>query len=487
MKISRLGFSLYALLGVALNSPAFAQGSTHLVSIDPYGGAANLFSYQPKFSADGKHIVFWSTATNLQPGLYDPNGQPDVFVRHLSTGLIEAISLDSMGTTAMGSSSMGSISETGTWIAFESTASNLVALDSNGQKDIFVRDLSSATTELISVTSGGVQANSTSFHASISGDGRYVVFQSWASNLVSNDLNGWQDVFLHDRQLGTTICLSVDASGVPGNGFSTDAQISTDGFFIAFTSSSNNLVAGDTNGLPDVFVYDLVLGTLELGSRDSNGVQASASSGAPSLSADGRFLAFESFATNLVGGDTNNFSDVFLRDRQTGITERISISSSGAQGLGNSFAPSVSADGNRIAFRSVAENLAFNDTNLVSDVLIHDRSSGATELVSISSLGLQARWGNEHPSISNDGSLVAFQAIDGFVSADSDGTEDIYFHEVDVNRNAINLTGPVIKSAGSFATYSWSDAPSNSPYAFLSSDTNNGSVLQGHDFEIGDQ
>jgi len=485
MNTCRLAFLIFAIHGLVISAPALAQGSTHQVSVNPSGESANRFSYQPCFSADGKHIVFWSTSNELHLGLSDFNGQPDVFVRHLESGFTEAISLDLVGNFPSGTSSVGSISEAGGFVAFESTASSLVAGDVNGQKDIFVRDLSAATTELISLTSAGVQANSTSLNASISGDGRYVVFQSWASNLVPNDLNGWQDVFLRDRQLGTTICLSVDASGTPGNGFSTNPRISTDGNFIAFTSSSNNLIGSDTNNLPDVFVYDRILANLELGSRDTNGVQASAASGFPSLSADGRFLAFESVSNNLVSGDTNNSSDIFLHDRQTGTTERVSVNSSGGQGLGNSFAPSVSANGDRIAFRSVAENLVSGDTNLVSDIFLHDRSTSLTSIMSVNSYGFPTRWGNQQPSISNDGTLVAFQAIDSFVAADLDGAEDTYFHRADVNQNALRLTGPTTSPFGVPVAFEWTDAPSNSPYAFLFSSTTSGSVLRGHDFDLG--
>ncbi len=221
------------------------------------------------------------------------------------------------------------------------------------------------TTTRVSVDSAGGQANdfsgaapSISVDTSISADGRFVVFQSDATNLVAGDTNGASDVFVHDRQTGTTTRVSVDSAGHEATGLypaSGDPAISADGRFVAFDSNATNLVAGDTNSAYDIFVHDRQTGTTTRVSVDSAGNQANGYD--PSLSADGRFVAFTSGASNLVAGDTNGASDVFVHDRQTGTTTRVSVDSAGWQAYSFSHLPSISADGRFVAFASNATNL----------------------------------------------------------------------------------------------------------------------------------
>jgi Tol biopolymer transport system component len=208
-------------------------------------------------------------------------------------------------------------------VAFSSLASNLVPVDANGTYDVFVRDRQSGTTELVSVDSNAVQGNGDSDVPAISGDGRFVAFTSFASNLVTGDTNGFGDVFVHDRQGGTTVRVSVDSTGEQGNGESGFLRpaISADGRFVAFHSLASNLVALDTNGTEDVFVHDRQSGTTERVSLDSAGVQGNNGSFSASLSANGRYVTFDSVATNLVPGDTNGSQDIFIHDRDaTGFT-----------------------------------------------------------------------------------------------------------------------------------------------------------------------
>ena len=238
----------------------------------------------------------------------------------------------------------------------------------------------SQTTERVSVDSAGVEGNSVSVVPAISADGRFVAFHSVANNLVTGDTNGAFDVFVHDRDTDTTERVSVDSAGVEGNDVSINSTISADGRFVAFRSIANNLVAGDTNGFWDIFVHDRTTDTTERVSVSSAGVQGNSFSFRPAISAGGRFVAFFSRANNLVAGDTNGKDDIFVHDRDTDITERVSVNSAGVQGNDFSrFRTSISADGRFVAFRSEANNLVAGDTNGFRDIFVHDRTTDTTE------------------------------------------------------------------------------------------------------------
>src|SRR5262249_38870116 len=201
--------------------------------------------------------------------------------------------------------------DNGQIVAFYSAATNLVAGDTNGFSDVFVRDLANGLTELVSVATGGAHANGPSYFPSISADGRLVVFQSLASNLVDDDTNTVSDIFIRDRANGTT----ERACGVQGNDFSTSPSISPDGNFVAFASKATNLVPGDTNGRIDIFVCNRSSGMIERVSVASDGMQANGDSILPDISANGTVVVFKSTASNLVPNDTNGVVDVFARDR----------------------------------------------------------------------------------------------------------------------------------------------------------------------------
>jgi Tol biopolymer transport system component len=238
------------------------------------------------------------------------------------------------------------------------------------------------TAERIGVEAGGDQGNGESDGPVLSAAGRFVAFTSRAGNLVPGDTNGRQDVFVRDRQKGTTARVSVGTGDGQGNRESWEGELSADGRFVAFTSFARNLVPGDTNGFTDVFVRDRQTGTTERVSVGAGG-QGDHESSHPALSADGRFVAFGSFASNLVPGDTNDSWDVFVRDRRTGRTERVSVSTGSGQGRGGSSSPTLSADGRFVAFHSHASNLVPGDTNGRSDVFVHDRQTGRTERTSV--------------------------------------------------------------------------------------------------------
>ena len=350
-------------------------GITTLVSVDSAGVQGNYHSYWPTISADGRFVAFESRATNLVPG--DTNGAYDIFVHDLQTGATTRASVDSSGAQANGNSyGFGcSLSADGRYVAFGSDATNLVPGDTNGIKDFFVRDLVAGTTERVSVDSAGVEANATTIEAELSADGRYVVYFSAASNLVPGDTNGVADVFLRDRAIGSTTRLSVDPAGVEGNGISRSPSMSADGRYVAYCSWATNLVPGDANSAADVFVLDRQSGTTTIASLDSSGVEGDSYSYYPSISADGRWVAFYSNATNLVPGDTNALPDVFVHDRHSGSTSRVSVDSGGAEGNGFSGWPVISGDGSIVAFMSDASNLVAGDSNAFRDVFVHERAA----------------------------------------------------------------------------------------------------------------
>jgi Tol biopolymer transport system component len=231
-----------------------------------------------------------------------------------------------------------------------------------------------ATIERVSVGPNGVEGNNDSLFPAISAHGRFVAFESDAANLEPNDTNGSSDVFVRDRQTGRTTRVSVGAGGAQGNRYSGVGGISADGRYVAFRSYASSLVADDTNGEQDVFVRDRQTGRTTRVSVGAGGAQGNAGSIGAGISADGRYVTFDSNATNLVPGDTNDLGDVFVHDRQTSRTTRVSVTARGAQAAGgNSANPAISADGQHVAFNSQAANLVRRDTNAAFDIFVATR------------------------------------------------------------------------------------------------------------------
>jgi Tol biopolymer transport system component len=470
-------------LAVILGSTGWAQ-VTERVSVNSSGaqGNGNSGSYGGRsISADGRYVAFSSLATILVPG--DTNGTWDVFVRDRQRGTTERVSVDSSG--AQGNSYSGfnfgfydlSISADGRFVAFDSYATNLVPGDTNGFIDVFVRDRQSGTTERVSVATGGTQGNNYSCAPLISADGRYIAFTSYAFDLVPGDTNGFADVFVRDRQSGTTQRVSVDSGGAQGNRDSGGTSISADGRYVAFSSEASNLVSGDTNGFFDVFVRDRQNATTERVSVDSGGAQGNGNSARASISADGRYVAFKSIATNLVPGDTNALDDVFVRDRQSGTTERVSVDSGGAQGNANSedyCSPSISADGRYVAFGSYATNLVPGDTNGFTDVFVRDRQSATTERVSVNSGGAQGNSYSLSPSISADGRYVAFDSsATNLVPGDTNGLYDVFVRD----RNTAGFASLCDPGVGGVIACPCSNPPSGPDRGCDNSASTGGAIL----------
>lgn len=341
------------------------------------------------------------------------------------------VSMDSVGTQANNASKRPSISSDGRFIAFESDASNLVANDTNAATDIFVKDRQTGEVTRVSVDSSGTQANEGSGGAAISGDGRFVAFVSDASNLVLNDTNNTTDVFLRDRQLGTTVRISVSSSGEQANDLSDYPRaISNDGRFVAFNSDATNMVTNDTNEATDVFVHDNQTGATERVSIASDGTQSNSSSGYPSISANGQFVTFTSNGSNLVNGDTNNSADVFVRDRSANTTTRVSVNSSGEQADKGGGGSAISGDGRFVVFLSEANNLApgVDVANGKDLVYVRDRQIGQTILASVFSDGSDMTVGLlDQPVISYNGRYVAFAFVD---KGDNNGIANIWTRDL---------------------------------------------------------
>jgi len=408
---------LLALAGVVLVAGGGANaspGGTARVSLSSAGGQGTGDSGawgRPAVSAGGRYVAFESFAAKLVSG--DTNNASDIFVRDRETVSTTRVSVATGGGQASGFSFQPAISSNGRYVAFESDAPDLVLVDGNGYGDVFVSDGLTATTVRVSVDSAGDEAEGSSYHPSISAEGRYVAFSSDAPDLVSGDGNSAEDIFIHDRDTDgdgvfdeagsiSTTRVSVDSGGNEGHGASSDVAISGDGRYVAFCSAATDLVDGDSNDFcdmdgdteyddncPDVFVRDRQAGTTERVSVDSNGDEGDGASSAVAISGDGRFVSFYSQAPDLVFEDGNGYGDIFVHDRQTGATTRVSVSSAGEQAEGgSSTAPGVSPDGRYVAFYSRASNLVLGDTNGRQDVFLHDRLAavgGIAELPDVAS------------------------------------------------------------------------------------------------------
>jgi Tol biopolymer transport system component len=468
-----LGFGLYLCLQAG--GVAWSQ-VTERVSVDSAGNEGDNASAAPSTSFDGRYVAFESQADNLVAN--DTNTDIDIFVHDRQTEETTRVSVDTAGVQGSGDSNFPSISRDGMHVAFQSDANlDLVAGDTNPFSDIFVRDLLADNTILVSVDSNGFQDIGFSVSPSVSSNGRYVAFES-DGNLVFDDTGVAPDIFVHDRDADedgiydepgevSTVRVSVSSDGTEADQASAAPSISGDGRYVAFESQADNLVAGDTLfplGFRDVFVRDrdadgdgiydepAAISTVRV-SVGSTGTEANEASSSASISSDGRYVAFESFADNLVPGDTNGFFDVFVHDRDAdgdGIydepaaisTVRVSVDSVGVEGDNNSYSPSISSNGRYVAFESNATNLVADDTNVSTDIFVHDRDtdgdgiydepgSVSTTRVSVDIDGLEDTGDSNNPSISADGSSVTFQSdADELVAGDTNFAPDIFVDDL---------------------------------------------------------
>jgi len=368
----------------------------------------------PSVSADGVLIAFtgYFDSTNLVPG--DTNGASDVFVHDRSTGITKRVSVSSSGEQANNWSMESQLSADGRWVAFRSSASNLVA-GSTSMNSIYLHELASGATTLISKSSAGVQGDDDSFNPAITPDGRFIAFDSYASNLVPGDTNWAQDIFVHDRSTGAVERVSYSTGGQQADFDCDRPAISADGRFVAFNSYAPNLAPGDTNGTWDAFVRDRMAGTTTLVGVAMGGGAGNHAAYGITISDDGRYAAFASSASDLVAGDTNNERDVFLRDLVAGTTSLVSMHGA-VPPLGKaSDWPQITPDGRFVAFNSAADDLVPGDTNGVTDVFVRDLAAQTTVMASRNAYGvlgdgMSGGISGGSSGISPDGRFVAFHS-----------------------------------------------------------------------------
>jgi Tol biopolymer transport system component len=441
---SRRGYRLTgraSLVGAGVCAALAAAGSalatslperTFEISAPTGAGLSNGASANPVVSASGRFVVFESAATNLGPTVAP--GVRNIYVVDVLSGVRRLVSVTA-GGPANGDSTSAAISADGSTVAFQSNASNLVAGDSNGVADIFVQHGAGPIVR-VSVASDGSQANGASSEPAISADGRYVVFVSSASNLVPGDHSGQPEIFMRDLVAGTTTRISVGAGGVDPNGPSSNPAISADGRVVSFDSSAGNLFPeAKPPGRENVYVRLPAINTSERVSVSSAGTEQNQAVGAPfhqisSLSADGRFVAFDSNATNLVAHDVNRSTDVFVRDRVTHKTTLVSENNAGFEGDNDSFAPYVTPDGRFVAFESFAHNLAPGGGPR-ENVFVRDTELNATSVIDVAPGGAnptaeQTRQLLQRPALAADGSVAVFSSTALNMTRDPRGTENVF-------------------------------------------------------------
>jgi Tol biopolymer transport system component len=409
-----------AALVLVSTAPSATTARTTRVSLSTSQQQGDRPSWTAGVSANGRFVAFTSQATDLVPG--DTNDRQDAFVIDRKNGRTQRVSVSTSGAQAKagpnpdgGSAALG-ISANGRYVLFRSDASNLVPGDTNGKMDAFVCDRATGKTRRIPPAGPGVYAGA------LSANGRYAVLQAD------------ENVYRYDLRRRHLLPLTAGA-----NGWSEEPSVSAHGRYVAFTSIASNLVRGDTNKLPDVFVRDVLTGKTTRASvtsagRQGTGKRYSNGSNAPTISSDGRYVAFHSDMTNLVRGDTNRIFDIFVHDRVTGKTQRVSVSSTGRQanaesGGGESF----SVDGRYVAFSSLATNLVARDRNDITDVFIRDLRKHRTRLVSLGlhGQGDDASWVGLGAAFTHDGRYILFASwAANLVPGDTNGVADVFVRDL---------------------------------------------------------
>lgn len=434
--MNRISISFYFIILLFLltrsNPPQAQTGGPNLgimerISVSSNAIQANGTSAWPAISRDGRFILYHSNATNLVSG--DTNNAQDVFLYDRLTRTTQRVSLSQGGIQANNRSGFGDLSDNGRFVTFHSEATNLIPNDTNNAWDVFFRDMQTGQFSRISVTSTGQQANATSIFPDISGNGRFIAFYSEATNLVPNDTNGVEDVFLHDRLAGTTERISVTSGGIQGNGPSIFPDISADGRFVIYESDATNLVPNDTNNATDIFLYNRLTKTTQRISLNSAGQQGNGKASYAVIAANNRHVTYVSYATNIDPDDPNILGDIYVRDLFAGTTELISYGINNQPSNGESHYPVLSSNGRFIAYHSEASNLVPGDTNNNADVFLYDRQTGSTIRANLSTTGSQANAPSFDVAISGNGHFLTFQShATNLVPGDTNATADVFLY-----------------------------------------------------------
>lgn len=407
---------------------------TERVNLTSSGGQSVGEALEPNISQDGRFVSFMTSSSDIVAN--DTNNKTDIFVRDRKLGTTVRANLTSAGGELSWVVSGYKMSANGRFIIFSSSGSGIVPGDTNGKQDMFLRDLKNNTTEMVSLASTGALPNdSTRDVADISADGRYVVFSSYATNLVPNDVNSNQDVFIRDRKLGTTTMLSKSDGGTLGNDFSTNASISCDGSYVTFISGASNLVNNDTNGKVDVFLVDRVADN-SVSNLTVNANGDSWLGGYADISCNGETVVFGSEASNLVVNDTNNARDLFVYNMIDGTFERVNVDPAGNETVyipnpNNGVRPvstnSLDYSGRYVVFSGLTTTFVSGDTNSANDIFLRDLRDGTTQIISKRNTTTQTNAGSSNPAVSLDGREVIFDSLDtGYVSGDTNSVQDIF-------------------------------------------------------------
>ncbi|MCC6455955.1 MAG: peptidoglycan DD-metalloendopeptidase family protein [Caldilineaceae bacterium] len=418
-------------------------------------------------SADGRWIAFTAPRYITESlSIQQERGYDDLYLYDRSEGTLTRVTTAPDGAPSNGWVGMPAMVPDGRYLAFYAWASNLVPGDTNAVQDLFFYDRQAATISRLSVGADGAQANDRSGDSSnrtrpaLSADGRFVAFHSAASNLTPNDNNGRVDVFLHDRQTTTTILMSHGPDGSGANGDSGYPALSADARYLLFQSRATNLDPTVPSlqgpGAYQIYLYDRTLGSTQLISRGPDGRPGDADSSTPAISGDGRYVVYASSATNLVAGDSNQVSDIFLYDHDTGETRRVSVASAGTQANRAAWAPVITLDGRYILFGAEASNLVNGDGNNAADLFLHDQLARHTSRVSVAVQGAwtgqEANGPTQGPAaIIPGGRLIAFiSQATNLVDAGAGeikGVPGLYLHERS-DAPTFTLSGQVVENDG---------------------------------------
>ncbi len=420
-------FSAAAALLAAAAPSALAAGKTQRVSVNSAEQPANSDSYGAAVSGGGRYVAFWSAASNLVPG--DTNGASDLFVRDRKTGTTVRASLGPDGAQANAESYEALISRDGRFVVFTSRATNLVPNVSGPDSQIFRRDLLEGKTALVTVAADGGPAKGEVYPMAVSGDGRYVLFTSNATNLVPGGGEHF-DIFLRDLQSWVTTVESRGLGGQPANADSFFGSISADGRYVVIGSDATNIVEEDVHGEGGAYRRDRQTGKTVLVSRTGDGRPAGG--GNPKVSDDGNVVAFQSTSRSLGLDGPDGDSQVFVRDIKAGTTERVTVATDGADPDFSCDLTAVSGDGNRVAFGSRASNLVPGDTNGATDVFVRDRTARTTVRATVRTSGKQSRTDSGiWSALSGNGRVVAFLSFAALVPDDSGtSSSDVYVHVI---------------------------------------------------------
>jgi Tol biopolymer transport system component len=379
----------FTILGIsAIGWPVMAGSPTTIrASVRTNGDQADDASNEAAISGNGRYVAFQSYADNLSTQDDDDSG--DVFVHDRRTGKTKLVSIRPNGVAGDDHSTSPSLSSDGRFITFESAANTLSGRDNNLVTNVFVKDMVTGRLRLAGVRSDGDPANNSTFQPAISASGRFVAFTSNADNLPSGD-SAINQIYVHDLEGGTTRLISKRSNGTPGDASSSHPSMAASGQYVAFESAADNLSGVDDDGFDDVFVHDRETGATRLVSRRTNGDPATGnSSRTASISGNGRYISFESDADNLSGLDDDDHRSIYVRDMERGRTTLVSVRSNGDSGDHKSGDASISADGRYVLFESRSTNLSNADSDAggpdfpLRDVFIHDRGMGRTRLLSI--------------------------------------------------------------------------------------------------------